>query len=146
MCRFEETYLHDEVHLKSGSVFLPHAVPNFRDLLEQHHEGPATKAVKHQVELQEPHREFDVDEKGCALGTGKRKECRARVWLSHGQGDAIVNGLPFGKYFKQPAHRAIAMAPMLMMSEPKGFTTRVLVNGGGVFPHPRLAGRPVLNI
>jgi hypothetical protein len=131
LCRFEEKYMQDHVHLRSGSVFVPDEVPDMRDLLESNHEGEAPEDAVEAEVLIERHREIDVDEKGCALGTGKRKESRARVWLSHGQGDVIVNGLPLAKYFKLPVHRSFAIAPLLKFSQPESFTMRVLVNGGG---------------
>jgi hypothetical protein len=131
LCRFEEKYMQDHVHLRSGSVFVPDEVPDMRDLLESSHEGPAPDDAVETKVLIGRHREIDVDEKGCSLGTGKRKVSRARVWLSHGQGDVIVNGLPLAKYFKLPLHRSLAIAPLLKFSQPKSFTMRVLVNGGG---------------
>ena len=45
-------------------------------------------------------------------GTGKRKNSVARVILSPGSGEAVVNGKPLATYFPRQILQAIATAPL----------------------------------
>ncbi|PIN05158.1 hypothetical protein CDL12_22304 [Handroanthus impetiginosus] len=51
-----------------------------------------------------------VDEKGRACGTGKRKCSIARVWTQPGEGKFVVNNKEFDVYFPVIDHRAASLA------------------------------------
>eukprot|EP00892_Ulva_mutabilis_P004909 jgi/Ulvmu1/2790/UM140_0020.1 len=78
-----------------------------------------------------PDRVPEVDAKGRALATGRRKASSARVWLWRGVGDVSVNGKPLGRYFEQQAQRAAAVAPLTALKSLAGYTVMATVEGGG---------------
>jgi Ribosomal protein S9/S16 len=76
-------------------------------------------------------RDIDVDAKGRALARGRRKASSARVWLSHGVGDVIVNKMPLGVYFNTVAQRAAVVAPLTAMGRPGQWNIQATVESGG---------------
>ena len=66
------------------------------------------------------------------LGTGRRKESVARVFLRPGKGDFTVNGRPFESYFPTEAARASVRQPFLATETADKFDVLMLVHGGGI--------------
>ena len=66
------------------------------------------------------------------LGTGRRKESVARVFLRPGKGDLTVNGRTFESYFPTEAARASVRQPLLATETADKFDILMLVDGGGV--------------
>jgi small subunit ribosomal protein S9 len=64
--------------------------------------------------------------------TGKRKSAIARTWLTPGNGNIIVNGMPMGEYFKLSTAKTIMMQPMQLTSATDAYDVRVHVKGGGI--------------
>lgn len=62
---------------------------------------------------------------------GRRKEASARVRLSPGNGQIIVNGKTIAEYFAGPILQKLYMKPMEITQTSKKFTISVKVEGGG---------------
>ena len=62
---------------------------------------------------------------------GRRKEANARVRLSPGNGQIIVNGKPIAEYFAGPILQKIYMKPLEITQTSKKFSISVKVVGGG---------------
>ena len=66
------------------------------------------------------------------LGTGRRKEAVARVFLRPGQGEIHVNDRAFESYFPTEASRAVVRQPLLATETLDKFDVLILAGGGGV--------------
>jgi len=66
------------------------------------------------------------------LTTGRRKEAVARVRLSPGSGEFVVNGRPLDEYFPTRVHRMVARAPLTLTEREKDYDIAVTIRGGGV--------------
>lgn len=64
-------------------------------------------------------------------GTGRRKTSTARVFLSPGQGDIIVNQQPLDEYFGRETARMIVRQPLEVTQTNDQVDLRVSVKGGG---------------
>ncbi|KAK3125908.1 hypothetical protein QOZ80_7BG0611250 [Eleusine coracana subsp. coracana] len=73
-----------------------------------------------------------VDEKGRAYGTGKRKCSIARVWIQPGDGKFIVNDKEFDAYFPILDHRADLLRPFTVTKTLGLWDVACTVKGGGV--------------
>ncbi|RLN35109.1 uncharacterized protein C2845_PM03G15060 [Panicum miliaceum] len=73
-----------------------------------------------------------VDEKGRAYGTGKRKCSIARVWIEPGDGKFIVNENEFDAYFPILDHRAELLRPFTVTKTLGLWDVTCTVKGGGV--------------
>ncbi|XP_062188458.1 small ribosomal subunit protein uS9m-like [Phragmites australis] len=73
-----------------------------------------------------------VDEKGRAYGTGKRKCSIARVWIQPGDGKFIVNDKDFDAYFPIMDHRADLLRPFTVTKTLGLWDVTCTVKGGGV--------------
>ena len=73
-----------------------------------------------------------VDEKGRAYGTGKRKCSIARVWIMPGDGKFIVNEKEFDAYFPILDHRAELLRPFTVTNSLGRWDVTCTVKGGGV--------------
>ncbi|MDD5146989.1 MAG: 30S ribosomal protein S9 [Candidatus Daviesbacteria bacterium] len=62
---------------------------------------------------------------------GRRKEANARVRLSSGNGQIVVNGKPIAQYFAGSILQKIYMKPLEITQTSKKFTISVKVVGGG---------------
>lgn len=62
---------------------------------------------------------------------GRRKEAHARVRLSPGNGQIIVNGKSIAEYFAGPILQKLYMKPLEITQTSKKFTVSVKVDGGG---------------
>jgi len=66
------------------------------------------------------------------LGTGRRKESVARVFLRPGKGDFTINGRSFESYFPTEAARAAVRQPLLATETADKFDIVMLIDGGGI--------------
>ena len=66
------------------------------------------------------------------LGTGRRKEAVARVFLRAGSGKFTVNGQPVEKYFPNHAWKHDATEPLKFTNLTEQVDVVVSANGGGV--------------
>ncbi|XP_010277025.1 PREDICTED: 37S ribosomal protein S9, mitochondrial [Nelumbo nucifera] len=73
-----------------------------------------------------------VDEKGRAYGTGRRKCSIARVWIEPGDGKFIVNDKQFDVYFPLLDHRADLLRPFSETKTLGLWDVKCTVKGGGV--------------
>lgn len=65
-------------------------------------------------------------------GTGRRKTCRARVYIQRGTGQITVNGSTLEDYFggRKAAHM-IVRQPLVLLELADKFDVKVTVEGGG---------------
>ncbi|XP_058069352.1 small ribosomal subunit protein uS9m [Magnolia sinica] len=73
-----------------------------------------------------------VDEKGRAYGTGRRKCSIARVWIQPGEGTFIVNDKQFDVYFPSLDHRADLLRPFAETKTLGLWDVSCTVKGGGI--------------
>lgn len=73
-----------------------------------------------------------VDEKGRAYGTGRRKCSVARVWIQPGDGNFTVNDKQFDVYFPMLDHRADLLQPFSVTKTLGLWDVTCTVKGGGV--------------
>ncbi len=66
------------------------------------------------------------------FGTGRRKSSVARVILSNGKGEFIVNGRPFEEYIPSAATRLDVTQPLVLTETEGKYDITVNVNGGGL--------------
>ncbi len=66
------------------------------------------------------------------LTTGRRKEAVARVRLSPGSGEFLINGRALDEYFPTRVHRMVAQAPLRSIGRDKEFDVVATITGGGV--------------
>ncbi len=64
-------------------------------------------------------------------GVGRRKSSVARVWLSRGKGDVLVNGRAVGSYFTTDQNRFDAVKPLIICGVRTSYNIKANVNGGG---------------
>ena len=65
-------------------------------------------------------------------GTGRRKTGVARVRLLPGEGEIIVNGLPYEERFPRLEHRRKITEPLLVTETMGKYTVVAKVDGGGI--------------
>ncbi|MBV1876865.1 MAG: 30S ribosomal protein S9 [Pseudomonadales bacterium] len=66
-------------------------------------------------------------------GTGRRKSAKARVFMSAGQGNIVVNKRPLDEYFGRETARMIVRQPLQLVEMTEKFDFHVTVKGGGGF-------------
>ena len=66
-------------------------------------------------------------------GTGRRKTSTARVYLTSGSGNIIVNTRPLDGYFGREVARMIVKQPLELVKMIDKFDIKVTVRGGGSF-------------
>lgn len=66
-------------------------------------------------------------------GTGRRKTSTARVFITKGAGDIVVNGKPVDEYFGREVARMIVRQPLQATDNAEAFDVKVTVKGGGSF-------------
>jgi len=64
--------------------------------------------------------------------TGRRKTSVARVYLTEGRGDVLVNKRPLNDYFGRETARMIVLQPFEVTNTSGRFDARVNVHGGGM--------------
>ena len=65
-------------------------------------------------------------------GTGRRKSSTARVYLTRGNGDIVVNDRPLEKYFGRETARMVVKQPLETTGKTQDFNIYVNVDGGGI--------------
>jgi len=77
-------------------------------------------------------REQQIDAKGRAYATGKRKNAVARVWLKPGTGRMLVNGRESEVYFARPVLRMLINQPFQAVNRASQYDVFCTVSGGGL--------------
>ena len=62
---------------------------------------------------------------------GRRKTAVARVYLTEGAGNIVINGRPFEDYFKEETLRYVVLQPYTATETLGKFDTKVTLVGGG---------------
>ena len=63
--------------------------------------------------------------------TGRRKSSTARVYLSKGTGNIMINDRPIDVYFGRKTARMVVRQPLEAAGKDKDFDVKVFVAGGG---------------
>lgn len=66
-------------------------------------------------------------------GTGRRKTSTARVYLTRGKGNIVVNRRTLENYFGREVARMIVRQPLQIVDMAERFDIKVSVRGGGSF-------------
>ncbi|PCI09064.1 MAG: 30S ribosomal protein S9 [Gammaproteobacteria bacterium] len=64
--------------------------------------------------------------------TGRRKTSSARVYLSTGAGDIVVNGKPLDVFFGRKTAQMIVRQPLELVDMTSNIDLKVTVSGGGI--------------
>ncbi|MEO6697852.1 MAG: 30S ribosomal protein S9 [Paraperlucidibaca sp.] len=65
-------------------------------------------------------------------GTGRRKTATARVFITPGKGDIVVNNRPLDVYFGRETARMVVRQPLELVELLTQFDIKVTVAGGGI--------------
>ena len=65
--------------------------------------------------------------------TGRRKTSTARVYLSRGKGNILVNDLPLEEYFGREVAKILVKQPLVLLNMLEKFDIKIKVSGGGSF-------------
>lgn len=65
------------------------------------------------------------------IGTGRRKSSVARVFMTPGTGNIVVNGKSLEEYLPLETLRMIVKSPLELTSTLEAFDIKINVNGGG---------------
>ncbi len=68
-----------------------------------------------------------------SYGPGRRKSARARVFMTSGSGEIVVNNRPLDQYFGRETARMIVRQPLELVEMSDKFDLRISVKGGGGF-------------
>lgn len=66
------------------------------------------------------------------LGTGRRKTSVARVRVSEGKGQVVINDRPLDEFFSEEKDRAAVMGPLTLTEQSARLDVNVKVVGGGI--------------
>src|ERR1044071_7964439 len=66
------------------------------------------------------------------LGTGRRKTAIARVRITEGKGQVVINGKPLDEYFHEDKDRAAVLGPLKVTDQLSRLDVFVNAKGGGV--------------
>lgn len=64
--------------------------------------------------------------------TGRRKTSSARVYLSTGAGDIVVNGKPLDVFFGRKTAQMVVRQPLELVDMLSNISLKVTVSGGGI--------------
>jgi small subunit ribosomal protein S9 len=92
-------------------------------------EAPAAPVV---VAPPAPLREREVDARGRAYATGRRKDAVARVWVKPGTGKITINGRDQEVYFARPTLRLVINQPFGIAERAGQYDVVATVKGGGL--------------
>lgn len=112
-------------------------LPPLTEIEDKRYENSLKKSSRYEMELQKQEeiaksRVRQVDEKGRAYGTGRRKCSIARVWIQPGEGKFLVNDKDFDVYFPLLDHRAALLRPFAETKTLGLWDVKCTVKGGGV--------------
>ena len=65
-------------------------------------------------------------------GTGRRKSSTARVFLTRGKGNIVVNDRPLDEFFGRETARMIVRQPLEKLEMVENFDITATVTGGGI--------------
>ena len=65
-------------------------------------------------------------------GTGRRKSSTARVYMTKGKGQIVVNERPLDEFFGRETARMIVRQPLEKLEMTENFDIRATVSGGGI--------------
>jgi len=65
-------------------------------------------------------------------GTGRRKSSKARVYLSKGKGNIVINNRPIDEFFGRETACMIVRQPLEKLELTEQFDIRATVAGGGI--------------
>ncbi len=66
------------------------------------------------------------------IGTGRRKNSTARVFLKYGKGDIVINGRTLENYFGRETSRMVVKQPLVAINAEDRFDFYITVSGGGI--------------
>ena len=72
-------------------------------------------------------------ENNFTYATGRRKTSTARVYLTKGNGNILVNDLPLEEYFGREVAKILVKQPLVLLNMLENFDIKVKVSGGGSF-------------
>ena len=72
-------------------------------------------------------------ENNFTYATGRRKTSTARVYLTKGKGNILVNDLPLEEYFGREVAKILVKQPLVLLDMLEKFDIKVKVSGGGSF-------------
>ncbi|KAJ4705260.1 putative Ribosomal protein S9 [Melia azedarach] len=112
-------------------------LPPLSEIEDIRYEKNTRKSTRAEIERQKQEevakaRVRQVDDKGRAYGTGRRKCSIARVWVQPGDGKFIVNDKEFDVYFPMLEHRATLLRPFSETKTLGLWDVDCTVKGGGV--------------
>ncbi|MQL88062.1 hypothetical protein Taro_020611 [Colocasia esculenta] len=112
-------------------------LPPLREIEDMRLEKDDAPSVRYEMERKKQEevakaRVRQVDEKGRAYGTGRRKCSIARIWIQPGDGKFVVNDKQFDTYFPIIDHRADLLRPFTATKTLGLFDVNCTVKGGGV--------------
>ena len=84
--------------------------------------APAQKAVVSKIKKSDK----------TVYSTGRRKDSVARVYLTPGKGEIIINGTPMVQYFKRAVLQMILNQPFGVTKREGAFDVEAFVKGGGL--------------
>ena len=64
-------------------------------------------------------------------GTGRRKTSTARVFLSKGTGNIVINGKSLDEYFGRETSRMVVRQPLELLESADKYDLSITVTGGG---------------
>lgn len=73
-----------------------------------------------------------ANQKAQFFGTGRRKSSVARVILTNGKGEFLINGRAFEEYIPSAATRLDVLQPLTLTESEGKYDISVNVNGGGI--------------
>ena len=65
--------------------------------------------------------------------TGRRKSATARVYLSEGSGNILINDLPLDKYFGREVAKILVKQPLVLLECDGNYDFKIKVSDGGSF-------------
>ena len=65
-------------------------------------------------------------------GTGRRKSSTARVYMTKGKGQIVVNERPLDEFFGRETARMIVRQPLEKLEMTENFDIKATVSGGGI--------------
>ncbi|XP_012083355.2 30S ribosomal protein S9, mitochondrial isoform X1 [Jatropha curcas] len=112
-------------------------LPPLSEIEDMRYGKSTRKSTRAEIERQKQEevakaRVRQVDEKGRAYGTGRRKCSVARVWVQPGSGKFSVNDKEFDVYFPMLDHRAALLRPFSETKTLGLWDVNCTVKGGGV--------------
>lgn len=94
--------------------------------------GATVKGKAREVEAAPAERVQKLDKKGRAVGTGRRKDSVARVWVFPGTGKITINERDQTVYFARATQRLVINQPFTVSKREGQFDVVCLVSGGGL--------------